>query len=125
MLSLYRGETFRPTLLRIGELRSLLPSNVFVMALTATANAKLQKRIVRIIGMKNPRLIYVNPCKPNIVYKVCRYISIEYNFEQLLTALLREKEHLPRVIIYCRQYKDCSSLYTYFKEGLGKCFTFP
>ena len=105
-LSIGVCETFRPTLMRIGELQSLLPPpNVPVMALTATANAKLRKTIARIIGVKSPRLIYTSPCKPNLVYRVLPYESIEVTFEPLLNAIRTKMEHLPRVIIYCRQYR--------------------
>ena len=111
--------------MRIGELRSLLPPNVPMMALTATANAKLRKTIARIIGMKSPRLIYASPCKPNLVYRVLPYESIEVTFEPLLNAIHTKREHPARVIIYCRQYRDCSDLYAYFKRGLGDHFTYP
>ena len=54
-----RGDTFRTTLKRIGEIRSLIPDRVNVMALTATATRKLQKCIEDILGMNKPALITI------------------------------------------------------------------
>ena len=41
VFSITRGESFRKVLLRVGELRSLVASEVNVMALTATATKAL------------------------------------------------------------------------------------
>ncbi len=60
-----RGDTFRRLLLRIGEIRSLLPSHVNIMALTATATKTLRRDIARIIGMRN-ELIVARPVKSNV-----------------------------------------------------------
>ena len=95
------------------------------MALTATATAKLQKRVITILGMRNPILTYVSPCKPNIVYKLDSFDNIQDTFKPLLNLIKNEKVNLPRVIIYCRRYEDCASLYSYFKSGLGINFLKP
>ena len=57
-------------LLRIGEIRSILPQSVRVMCLTATATREIQKHVITILGLKNPKVIAVSPSKANIVYKV-------------------------------------------------------
>ena len=44
----YRGETFRSAHLRVGELRSMLPPTVNVMALTATATKTLRLKLSNI-----------------------------------------------------------------------------
>lgn len=122
---MYRGEQFRPTLLRLGELRSLLPSSANILALTATANQKVQKGIKRIMGTPNMKLIYVSSSKENLVYSVCKYVDIASTFTPILDELKIARECLPRTIIFCRKYSDCSDLYTFFKRGLGKEFTHP
>ena len=66
MYPFYRGSTFRQSLLRIGELRSILP----VMALTATASKSLRHVVSNIIGLRNPHVVAVSPCKPNIMFSV-------------------------------------------------------
>ena len=77
---LFRGSTFREALLRIGELRSILPANTPVMALTATATLTLRLELSCLIGMKNPKMVVIPPNKDNIKYCVSRFKSIEENF---------------------------------------------
>ena len=57
-------------LLRIGEVRSLVPSSVHMLALTATATRPDHEEVIRVLGMKNPSIVAVSPCKPNIIYMV-------------------------------------------------------
>ena len=48
---LCRGDTFREVLLRVGEIRSLLPIGTPVMALTATATVSSRLKIANLLGM--------------------------------------------------------------------------
>ena len=48
---------------RIGEIRSIIPPGVHVMALTATATKKLCHAVSATIGMRNPFVVAVAPCK--------------------------------------------------------------
>ena len=51
----YRGDTFRPALLRIGEIRSLFPPNVNVLAMTPTASIQLRIEVAKMLSMKRIR----------------------------------------------------------------------
>ncbi len=55
-----RGETFRRLLLRIGEIRSLLPAHAKIMALTATATAALRMEVSKIVGMREDDMSVVS-----------------------------------------------------------------
>ena len=65
-----RGTTFRHVLARIGEVRSLIPSSVHVMALTATATSSDRIAVTQMIGLQNPYTLKQTPSKPNIVYHI-------------------------------------------------------
>lgn len=65
---------------RVGDIRSLLPEHVNVMALTATATRKLQVAVESILGMHKPVLVTVPPCKENIMYGVGSFTSISETF---------------------------------------------
>ena len=54
------GETFRSVLLRTGEIRSLVSDKVRFLVLTATATAKLRKRVMDVLGMQKPHLTYIS-----------------------------------------------------------------
>ena len=56
-----RGESFRKVLLRIGELRSLVPPTVKLMALTATVTHPLLNEVKTILGMKDMVTVALSP----------------------------------------------------------------
>ena len=112
-------------MLRLGEVRSLLPSHIKVLAMTATASKSLRQEISEIIGLVNPLVIAVSSCKPNIIFGVSHFISIPITFAGVLDELRNKLTAMPRSIVYCRRYEDCSNLYHYFKKGLGEYFTEP
>lgn len=122
---LFRGSTFREALLRIGELRSILPANTPVMALTATATLTLRLELSCLIGMKNPKMVVIPPNKDNIKYCVSRFKSIEENFGILAEELKQKRTDFPRTIIYCRSMDDCATIYLYFQDYLKHDFTEP
>ena len=109
----------------MNELRSLLPVKVNIMALTATATSALRMNVSRIIGMKNELIISKLPCKENAVFSVTEYSSIEETFLPIAEKLCQEEVKCPRIIIFCRNYKDCADLYYFFKDKLGSKFTYP
>ena len=63
----YRGD-FRRSFRHLGDLRSLLPSSVNVMACTATATATVFKEVSEVLSLHRPVVIADNPDRQNIVY---------------------------------------------------------
>ena len=122
---IYRGDTFRDTLLRIDEVRSLIPKDVNMMALTATATRSLRASITSILDIYDPIVIAVSPCKVNIIYAVEPCESLEQSFGPFVERLRSERTNMPRIIVYCRSYTDCADLYIYFRQNLGTMFTEP
>lgn len=92
--------------------------------MTATATQTLRLKVSETIGLLNPMVFAISPCKSNMVYAVGKFKSID-TFSPLLDRIKREGVATPRTIIYCRRYEDCSNLYIYFKHGLRDCFTYP
>lgn len=89
------GETFRKVLLKIGEVRSLVPSSVRMLALTATATRSVCEDVMLALGMKNPSVVAVSPCKGNIMYIVRSYASIEEAFSTMLNGLKDNESVFP------------------------------
>lgn len=121
----HRGESFRTEFLRLGEVRSILPHSVHMMALTATASATLRRSVTTTLGMHNIALIEVSPDKANIKYTVSSFSSIEESFMPLIRNLARQKLEMGRVIIFCSTFSECSSLYLLFQTHLGSDFLYP
>ena len=109
----------------MNELQRLLPVKVNIMALTATATSALRMNVSRIIGMKNELLISKLPCKENTFFSVTEYSSREETFLPIAEKLCQEEVKCPRIIIFCRNYKDCADLYYIFKDKLGSKFIYP
>ena len=93
---------------KIGAVRSLIPSHVHMMALTATATVSTRDTI---LGMKSPTIVSASPDKPNISYTVRDKGNIEETFSPLQQKLQSLRCQMPRVIIYCRKVEECSQLY--------------
>ena len=66
----YRGESFRKEFANLGEVRSLIPKEVRIMALTATATVKTHCTICKTLGMSEPVVMADSPNKANIKYSV-------------------------------------------------------
>lgn len=125
MYHAFRGQTFRKIISRIGEIRSLLPSKVPILALTATVTKINRAEITRSLGLTNELLVTKSPSKSNIFYNKSFFVSIEYNFGPLLERLSAERLCFPRTIIYCQKCEDCADIFLYFQNNLGCCFTEP
>lgn len=66
----YRGDSFRQEFSKLGELRSLIPGGVKIMALTATATVATRKSICKSLGLVKPVIVSASPDKPNIKFIV-------------------------------------------------------
>ena len=122
---LCRGKHFRKEFLRLREIRSLIPSSTRVMALTATASSSTRQEVIEILGMNNPSVYAVSPHKSNVTYWVAERESVETCFGPVVEKLKVLRCTLPRMIIYCSEYEDCSTLYRFFKDSLCSEFTEP
>ena len=126
---LYRGtsmdrkaQAFRRWFYNLGELRSLVPKAVPVMAITATATAKTKAVIKTVLHLQNCVEISQSPNKPNITYSV-QYMDNNVPVEQYFGWLVEELRVLgsqtERTIVYCQTIKQCSMLYSQFSQRLG------
>ena len=125
VLLICRGDQFRREFSRIGELRSIIPSNVNMMALTATASNSLRRQVMKTLGMRNASVISVPQNKNNIKYIVKKFETLENSFGPLAEELLVKEDSMEKVLIFCQTINDCSTLYFFFKRELGRCFTYP
>ena len=78
-----------------------------------------------VVGLRNPMIIAISPCKKNIMYRVSRFSSIQETFKPVLECIKKLRLSMPRIIIYCRRYEDCHHLYVFFQNGLGDKFLEP
>lgn len=106
-------------------MRSILPAGLNIMALTATATKTLRYSVSRTIGMCDPVVIAVPPCKKNIMYSVKAFESVADTFKPVVERLKLERTNMPRMIIYGRSFSVCADVFLYFKSQLGENITEP
>lgn len=114
-----RGETFRKEFSNIGEARSLIPTAVHVMALTATATKLTCQQVCRSLGMIKPFIVSESPNRTNIKYIVQSGDVLEETFAPLVEEIRRCRIHMGKVIIFCRSYDDCAHIYIFLRSRLG------
>ena len=113
-----RGDNFRREFSRLGEIRSILPSHVNILAMTATATASLRRCVIKTLGLRNIVTITENVDKTNIIYSVLPFESIETSFRRIIQRLRVERTRMPRTIIYCQTQDKCAQLYVLMKFHL-------
>lgn len=126
MLSLCRGKAFRKEFSNIGEIRSLIPSHVGLMALTATASRSSIKEICTVLCMKKPVIISESPNKPNIKYEVLQKgATPEETLGPFIDEVRQKGTDTDRMLIFCRTYDDVTYIYRLFVSKLGSAALHP
>ena len=121
----HRGDDFRKEYSKLGEMRSILSADVHIMALTATATKTLRADIIKVLGMKSPVVVTVNPDKANIKYEVVPFISMNKTFGVLADQLRDNPVLIGCAVIFCQRLEDCPKIYRFFRSALGEKFTYP
>jgi bloom syndrome protein len=119
------GDNFRVAFAKIGDIRSLLPTSVNILALTATATRETYKIVCDRLSMPQPALIAVSPCKSNIFYTVLPEITVEEISKQISDGILNERHNYPKTIIFTRDYRTCAEIFFAIRSKLGNNITDP
>ena len=98
------GDKFRRAFSKLGELRSIIPPGINVMALTATATQKTVHIIKNRLSMEDPVVISCTPFRNNISYIVAPKISLVNFLSGLCSDLKRERVNFPKTIIFARPW---------------------
>lgn len=110
---------------RLGELRSIIPTNVKVMTLTATATISTMQLIKATMSMEDVSVIALPPDKPNIKYLLLPPCTIENLCKDISEELIRQTVAYPKTVIFCKRIEDCSSFFLTLRRMMGRQFTYP
>lgn len=91
-----------------------------MLALTATASKKNIAKIKQLLALKEPAIYEASPDRPNIRMFISKVQPRAACLDWLVSKLKVEKNKCEKTIVYCRRFKDCSSVYMHFTRGLGK-----
>jgi len=105
------GHDFRPAYRRLGgRLRAL--GTPPILALTATATARVRSTIVHSLGMRDPSVVASSPHRSNLAFEV-----IHCEGDMRLRALLRLVRRLRRPgIIYCATRREVDTVYALMRR---------
>ena len=119
------GDEFRKTFAQIGNVRSMIPKTVNVLALTATATAETFHVVTKRLSMDTPTLVALPPYRDNISYSVPPKVDVDQFIDSIAIELKEKRTMFPKTVVYVRSYSDCSKIYMSLKVKLGDEFTEP
>ena len=93
------GDQFRTTFAQIGDLRSLIPTTVNIMALTATATSEAFDVVTHRLSMDKPILIALPPYRDNIAYQVHSKVSVDCLTTSLCREFANKRISFPKTVI--------------------------
>ena len=116
-----KTKAFREEYSKLAELRAFVPTRVPLVALTATATAKVKKFVIDNLNMVNYHQISETPNRPNIKLNVVHVpqhkpFNDPESLEWLFKRLNNMQTTMPRIIIYCRTHVQCHSLFAIFDQ---------
>lgn len=113
------GSIFREWYGKVCQIRSFIPTGTPIAVLTATATKATCLTILKHMKMTSAVHMQLSPNRPNIRYSVIKASRECYQaFQWLLDDLRLQRQHLPRVLVFCRSITTCSSLYKFFLTEL-------
>lgn len=121
----HRGQKFRVAFAEIGNLRSIVPSTVNFLALTATASKKTFDTVIDKLAMNDPLVVGTSPDRPNILLSVVPYLGLNDFGDALSRELSESKNMTPKTVVFCQSFTSCYQLYEYIRRKLKSKFTFP
>ncbi|WWC86120.1 uncharacterized protein L201_000991 [Kwoniella dendrophila CBS 6074] len=109
------GHDFRADYLRLGDLRKDYPG-VPIMALTATAQNKVEDDIIRSLGIQGCSILRQSFNRPNLHYEVRPKTK---GVIDEIVAFIRTQGENASGIIYCNSRDGCENLAMKLKEDYG------
>lgn len=119
-LCVYRAQDFRTDYGNISELCSIIPSNVNLMALTATVTSSVRKLIMNNLCMDSDTSFVIEsvPNKKNIHYEVISKPMIGVMVKPIVQLVKKHGVNMPKTVIFCRTYKELTEVSTYLMDQL-------
>ena len=121
----YRGDDFRVAFSQLGELRSIIPSNVHVLALRATATSETLAVVTRRLSLHNPVVLGLPPDRCNTFYRVSPLPALQEVSHKIATDLQMQHTSFPKTLVFCQRYQDCTELYATVRHKMSTNFTEP
>ena len=119
------GNEFRVAFSEIGNLRSIIPPHINILALTATLTSETLVSITERLALKSPTILATSPQRNNIYYSIVPPITVDDLAKNLRDEFSEKRAKFPKTVLFCRRYTDCSALYITLRKKLGSGLTEP
>ena len=123
--TLFREDDFRTAYASLGELCSIVPGNVNIMALTATATLSTFEIVKERLSLQEPIVIGVSPNRPNINLSVLPTKTLDSVVDIICEGLEKDRLSYPKTVVFCRSCQDCPKLYDAIIKKLGRAKSEP
>ena len=110
---------------QIGDLRSILPERVHILALTATLTTTVFEVVKKRLSLNDPAVIGTSPNRANIKYHVEPKETIATLRGLLSDKLLAMRTKFPKTLVFFKTVAECAAMYKHIRRALGKYFTEP
>lgn len=114
------GDSFRPTYRRLGPVRSTLlkhkpaGSRIAIAAFTATADPHTQEALCKVLRLKSPQVVRLNPYRDNLQLRVQSVWSPRGRKNALLKFVAQQSKQSG--LIYARTRRGTESLAQWFQD---------
>ena len=122
---LYKRDDFWRAFSQLGELQSIVPKDVNILALTATITPESFKIISDRLCLNEPVIIGMPPSPLNIKYNVEPLPSVTMLCETLAEGIQAKRDDFPKTLVFCHTISNCASFYRTMLSKLGKDSTDP
>ena len=109
----------------MGTVRSILPKNIGILALTATVTKETYSVIIDRLCMNDPSIVGLSSVRHNITYEVEPYIKLNDLCSLLSSELLEHRAKVPKTVLFCRTLQGCADIYVGLRKLLGDQITEP
>lgn len=96
----FREDDFWASYAHLGDLRSLLPPSVNIMALTTTSTSSTFYTVCCRLSLSSQMLIGSSPNQSNICYKVQSMRTIELFGKELYQDIKAKAQEYPKTVIF-------------------------
>ena len=88
----------------IGNIHSIIPKQVNIMALTATATQETLKTIIERLALRNPKIIAMSPQQINIFLKIDPAVAVDELATKCNEEFTEKRVHFQKTVIFCRRH---------------------
>ena len=99
--TLFRGDDFRTAYASLGELCSIIPGNMNIIALTATATLSTFEIVKERLSLRELIVIGVSPNRPNINLSVLLTKTLDSVVDIICEGLEKDRLSYPKTVVFC------------------------